>query len=158
MKRGQSEEMDRQKEENVLRCERRRKAFKSTDEMKGAGNDGGGEQANEWMTRRGEVDRLDWAICGTLHTNTHHFQLTRWVSIRSSATVSLGHWFPSHRTDLINIWASRSLNLARRRRPHPRSITRSVCSRITHPPFPRINLGSSARRTWDDLCHHLSLE
>lgn len=44
---------DRQKEDNALRCEGRRKVFEQAEAMKGTWIYGGGvEQANEWMTWR----------------------------------------------------------------------------------------------------------
>lgn len=44
-------------------------------EMKG-GENKGGEPESERETYAAEVDGLNWAVCGILHTNTHHFQLT----------------------------------------------------------------------------------
>lgn len=46
-----------------------------------------------------EVDELSWPGWSTSHT----LPSPLWVSISPSVTLSLDHWFPFHRIDLINI-------------------------------------------------------
>lgn len=116
---------------------------------------------NRWYI---EFRRIDWVgqVVGYYRaTTTCWFQLSCCVLIRPSTMVSLGHWFPLHLTDPINICTKCSLHLTRIRCPHPCSITRSVYGlepnySSTVYMWALLTQRSSTWKAWDDLCHHLT--